>query len=170
MQRCLRQLGWATLFLPAAGWGATACELPAGYEIPRPGTTSEANRRRLAADVGRVAREHRLEPALVQAVIAAESGFNPVAVSGDGAVGLMQILPATASDYGSVDLCDPVANLETGAAHLARLLRQYRNISHALAAYNAGEGSMQKQRRRVTYLETRKFVVRAIEYYWRFKG
>ena len=145
------------------------CELPAGYEIPPPGEVSAANRLRLAADVSRVARQHRLEPALVNAVIAAESGFNPVAVSEDGAIGLMQVLPDTAADYGARDLCDPVANLETGTAHLARLLRQYRNISHALAAYNAGEGSMQKQRRRVTYLETRKFVVRAIEYYWRYK-
>jgi len=86
----------------------------------------------------------------VEAVIAAESGFNPAAVSADGAVGLMQLLPATATDYGGPDLCDPIANLEAGAAHLARLLRQYRNISHALAAYNAGEGTMQTQRRRVT--------------------
>ena len=148
---------------------AAQCELPAGYEIPRPGEISAANRRRLAVDVSRAARKHRLEPALVNAVIAAESGFNPVAVSEDGAVGLMQVLPATGADYGAPDLCDPLANLEAGTAHLARLLRQYRNISHALAAYNAGEGSMQKQRRRVTYLETRKFVVRAIDLYWRYK-
>jgi soluble lytic murein transglycosylase-like protein len=160
---------WCLLCLPLGGWAEATCELPAGYDTPRPGSISTANRARLAADVRRVAGQHRLEPALVQAVIAAESGFNPVAVSEDGAVGLMQLLPATAAEYGEFDLCDPVANLEVGTAHLARLLRQYRNISHALAAYNAGEGSMQKQRRRVTYLETRKFVVRAIDYYWRFK-
>jgi soluble lytic murein transglycosylase-like protein len=163
------RMGWLVLVLPACGGAAPTCELPEGYEIPSPGEISAANRRRLATDVARVAQQHRLEPALVNAVIAAESGFNPAAVSPDGAVGLMQLLPATAVDYGTIDLCDPVANLEVGTAHLARLLRQYRNISHALAAYNAGEGSMQKQRRRVTYLETRRFVVRAIEYYWRFK-
>ena len=106
----------------------------------------------------------------MHALIAAESGFNPVAVSPDGAIGLMQLMPVTAREYGEADLCDPVANLAAGTAHFARLLRQYRNISHALAAYNAGEGSMQKQRRRVTYLETRKFFVRAIDYYWRYRG
>ena len=165
----MKRWGWILLWLPLSAGAAVTCDLPEGYEVPRPGEISTANRRRLAADVVRIARRHRLEPALVEAVIAAESGFNPVAVSADGAVGLMQLLPATATDYGGPDLCDPIANLEAGAAHLARLLRQYRNISHALAAYNAGEGTMQTQRRRVTYLETRKFVVRAIEYYWHFK-
>jgi soluble lytic murein transglycosylase-like protein len=168
--RAAASIGLLLVLISPAQARVERCELRAGYEIPRPGEVSAANRRQLAGDVNRVARQHRLEPALVNAVIAAESGFNPVAVSEDGAVGLMQVLPATGADYGAADLCDPVANLETGTAHLARLLRQYRNISHALAAYNAGEGSMQKQRRRVTYLETRKFVVRAIAFYWRYKG
>lgn len=165
----MKRWAWILLLLPVDGLATVTCELPPGFEIPRPGEISAANRRRLTPDIERVSREHRVEPALVHAVIAAESGFNPIAVSADGAVGLMQLLPATATDYGAPDLCDPVANLEAGTRHLARLLRQYRNISHALAAYNAGEGSMQKQRRRVTYLETRKFVVRAIDYYWRFR-
>jgi len=69
-----------------------------------------------------------------------------------------------------VDLCDPVANVEVGTQDLARLLRRYRNISHALAAFNAGEGTVASQHRRVTYLETRKFVVRAIDYCWQYKG
>lgn len=162
--------GWILLCLPAWATAGVRCELPPGFERPRPGTVSEANRRKLTADIQRVAGRHKLEPALVQALIAAESGFDPVAVSPDGAIGLMQLLPGTAADYGDADLCNPVANLEAGTAHFARLLRQYRNISHALAAYNAGEGSMQKQRRRVTYLETRKFVVRTIDFYWRYRG
>jgi soluble lytic murein transglycosylase-like protein len=161
--------GWCLLCLPLAG-GGMACELPPGYEVPAAGHVSSANRKRLTPAVNRAAARHSVEPALVLAVIAAESAFNPVAVSEDGAIGLMQLLPATAAEYGEVDLCDPVANVEAGTEHLARLLRRYRNISHALAAYNAGEGTMANQRRRVTYLETRKFVVRAIEYYWQFKG
>ncbi len=106
----------------------------------------------------------------MRAAIAAESAYNLAAVSADGAIGLMQLLPATAAEYGQVDLCDPVANVEVGTQHLARLLRRYRNISHALAAYNAGEAAMASQRRRVTYLETRKLVVRAIDYYWQYRG
>lgn len=164
-----KHVGWCLLCLPLAG-GAAPCELPPGYEIPAAGQLSSANRKRLTPAVNRAAAQHSVEPALVHAVIAAESAFNPVAVSDDGAIGLMQLLPATAAEYGEVDLCDPVANVEVGTQHLARLLRRYRNISHALAAYNAGEGTMASQRRRVTYLETRKFVVRAIEYYWQFKG
>jgi soluble lytic murein transglycosylase-like protein len=146
------------------------CALPGGYEVPRPGAVSTANRRAVSPVVDRAAQQQRLEPALVHAVIAAESGYNPVAVSEDGAIGLMQVLPATAADYRDADLCDPVVNVEVGTGHLARLLRKYRNISHALAAYNAGEGTMSSQRRRVTYVETRKFVIRAIAHYWQNKG
>jgi soluble lytic murein transglycosylase-like protein len=161
---------WLLLVMPLASGATVSCpELP-GYKVPQPGEVSEANRRRLAPDIARVAKQHRIEPALVHALIAAESGFNPIAASPDGAIGLMQLMPVTAREYGEADLCDPVANLETGTAHFARLLRKYRNISHAIAAYNAGEGTMQSQRRRVTYLETRKFVVRAINFYWRYKG
>jgi soluble lytic murein transglycosylase-like protein len=165
----MKRLGWFLLGFPLAT-GAAACELPPGYEVPAAGQVSSTNRRLLAPTVSRVAARYSVEPALVQAVIAAESAYNPAAVSPAGAIGLMQLLPATAAEYGEVDLCDPVANVEVGTQHLARLLRRYRNISHALAAYNAGEGTVANQRRRVTYLETRKFVVRAIDYYWEYKG
>ena len=165
----MNRLGWFLLCFPLAA-GAAVCELPPGYEVPASGHVSSTNRRLLAPVVSRVAARYSVEPALVQAVIAAESAYNPAAVSPDGAIGLMQLLPATAVEYDEVDLCDPVANVEVGTQHLARLLRRYRNISHALAAYNAGEGTVAKQRRRVTYLETRKFVVRAIDYYWEYKG
>ena len=165
----MKRLGWLLLGFPLAT-GAAACELPPGYEAPAAGQVSSTNRRLLAPTVSRVAAQYSVEPALVQAVIAAESAYNPAAVSPDGAIGLMQLLPATAAEYGEVDLCDPVANVEVGTQDLARLLRRYRNISHALAAYNAGEGTVANQRRRVTYLETRKFVVRAIDYYWQYKG
>lgn len=166
----MRGLLWLMVLLPLPGLGQTPCQPPAGYEIPAPGRISAANRARLAAHVEHVAARHRLEPALVHAVIAAESGYNPLAVSEDGAIGLMQLLPGTAEEYADIDLCDPLKNIEIGARHLSRLLYKYRNISHALAAYNAGEGTMQRQRRAVTYLETRKYVVRVIGYYQRYKG
>jgi len=69
-----------------------------------------------------------------------------------------------------VDLCDPVANVEVGAQHLARLLRRSRTISHALATFNADEGAVASQHARVSYLETRKLVVRAIHCCWQYKG
>jgi soluble lytic murein transglycosylase-like protein len=166
----MQALLWLLLLLPLPSLGQPPCEPPAGYETPAPGTISAANRMRLAAHIERVAARHRLEPALVHAVITAESGYNPIAVSEDGAIGLMQVLPDTAEEYTDIDLCDPLKNIEVGARHLSRLLYKYRNISHALAAYNAGEGTMKRQRRAVTYLETRKYVVRVIRYYQRDKG
>jgi hypothetical protein len=78
----MKRWGWILFWLPLSAGAAVTCELPEGYEVPRPGEISAANRRRLAADVVRVALRHRLEPALVEAVIAAESGFNPVASHG----------------------------------------------------------------------------------------
>jgi soluble lytic murein transglycosylase-like protein len=148
---------------------APICEPPAAYEVPEPGNISRANRARLAPEVRAVAKRYGLEPALVDAVISAESGYDPAALSPAGAVGLMQLLPVTAAEYGVSDLCDPVANLEAGTRHLARLLRKYRNISHALAAYNAGEGAMGAHRRSITYLETRKYVIRVIKLYRQYR-
>jgi soluble lytic murein transglycosylase-like protein len=156
--------------LPRPGPAQERCAPPVGYEIPAPGKISASNRERLAVHITRVAAKYRLEPALVHAVITAESGYNPIAVSEDGAVGLMQVLSDTADDYADSDLCDPLQNIEVGTRHLSRLLYEYRNISHALAAYNAGEGTMKRQRRAVTYLETRKYVIRVIDYYQRYRG
>lgn len=146
---------------------------PGGYETPQPGQISWTNRKRLTPEINRIAREYRIEPALVHAVITAESGYNPYAVSPAGAIGLMQLLPTTAREYGvsaAKDLYDPLVNVTAGTRHLRRLLTKYKNISHALAAYNAGEGAVKRYRRSVTYLETRKYVVRVIKYYWRYKG
>jgi hypothetical protein len=79
-------------------------------------------------------------------------------------------LRATASEYGEVDLRDPMANVEIGTQRLARLLRRSRTISHALATFNADEGTVASQHGRVSYLEVRKFVVRAINYCWQYMG
>jgi soluble lytic murein transglycosylase-like protein len=109
---------------------------------------------------------------LVHALISAESGYDPKAISPAGAIGLMQLLPATANRYGVEQadaLFDPRTNLTAGIRHLKVLLKKYRNISHALAAYNAGEGAVDRQRRHIMYLESRKFVVRAIKFYWRYQ-
>ena len=135
-----------------------------------PGEVSAKNRALLAPHIARIAARHRVEPALVEALIAVESGFDPRAVSPRGALGLMQLLPDTAQEYGVEDLLDPLGNITAGTLHLRRLLGKYRNISHALAAYNAGEGAMDGASRQVTYLETRKFVIRVIRVYQRYRG
>jgi len=142
----------------------------AELERPTPGRISSNNRQALTPHINRIARKYNVEAALVKAVIAAESGFDPQAVSVDGAMGLMQLMPATAADYGLEDPFDPVANIDAGTRVLRDLLRRYKNISHALAAYNAGAGATDRHRRAVPYTETRKFVVRVIKYYRSYKG
>ena len=134
---------------------------------------SVANKKRLTPLVESIARKYGVEATLVHALISAESGYDPKAISPAGAIGLMQLLPATARRYGveqAGSLFDPRINLTAGIRHLKVLLKKYRNISHALAAYNAGEGALDRQRRHITYLESRKFVVRAIKFYWQYQG
>jgi soluble lytic murein transglycosylase-like protein len=87
------------------------------------------------------AAESRLDPALVRAVIDAESDGDPNAVSSAGAVGLMQLEPATAFDCGIHDRFDPIQNVECGSRTLALLVRRY-GIQGALEAYNFGEGNV----------------------------
>jgi hypothetical protein len=103
----------------------------------------------------------------------AESAYNPYAVSHAGAVGLMQVMPATASDYGvrSVDaLFDPSTNLDTGMRHFRRLLDKYGSIGHAVMAYNAGEGALERSGGFVSYPETQRYTHAVVLYYLSKKG
>ena len=115
-----------------------------------------------AADTG-------LEAALVTAVIAAESNFDPNAISAKGARGLMQLMPATANELGVRDVWDPDQNIRGGAAHLARLLGKYGDVSLALAAYNAGEGTVDRHGGVPPFQETRQYVQRVLGYYRSYK-
>jgi hypothetical protein len=107
---------------------------------------------------------HRVEYALVKAVIKTESNFNPRAVSPKGASGLMQLMPATARLHNVRNMFSPRDNIEGGVKHLRMLLDYYRgNVSLALAAYNAGIGAVDRHGRRVPpYRETREYVPRVL--------
>lgn len=109
--------------------------------------------RQVAAEVG-------VEPALLQAVVQQESGFNPRAVSPAGAAGLMQLMPATATRFGVRDRFDPEQNLRGGARYLAWLLDHFdHDLDLALAAYNAGEGSVRRHGNQVPpFAETQAYV------------
>ena len=154
----------------AEGGDAPATEQP----TPVPGVADDArDKRRLTPLIDRIARKYGLEPALVHAVITVESDYDTRAVSEAGALGLMQVLPETARDYGVEDaeaLFDPEINLTTGTRHLRRLIRRYRNISHALMAYNAGEGEFSDFRVSGIFPETRRYMIRIVETYRRIKG
>jgi hypothetical protein len=108
------------------------------------------------------ARLHNVRPALVRAVVQTESGFNPFAVSPKGAMGLMQLMPATAQDLGVVNPFNPVENVRGGVAYLRRLLDRYDNDERlALAAYNAGPEAVRRHGGSIPpYRETREYVSR----------
>lgn len=114
--------------------------------------------------VTNAARTYRLPPALLHAVIAVESGYVANAVSRKGAMGLMQLMPATARDYGVTHPFDPTQNVNAGALHLRRLLDTFdHDISLALAAYNAGAGAVRRHGGSVPpFAETQDYVPRVL--------
>ena len=131
---------------------------------------SEA-RKRYHSHIVAAARIYQLEPALLHAVISAESGYDPLARSAKGARGLMQLMPDTARRYGVDDPLDPEQNIYGGAAYLRDLLTLYgKDMKLALAAYNAGEGSVIEYGNRIPpYRETTQYVPKVLSYYKRYK-
>lgn len=117
-----------------------------------------------------VARETRLDPRLLHAVIATESGYNPAALSPKGAQGLMQLMPATARRYGVANAFEPRNNILGGARYLADLMTMFdQDVQLALAAYNAGEQAVIRHGRRIPpYRETSAYVPRVLDYYRAF--
>lgn len=113
-----------------------------------------------------------VQPALLRAVIATESAFEPQAVSRKGAQGLMQLLPATARRYGVHSPFDPAENIAGGARYLRDLLRRYGNdLKLALAAYNAGEDAVDRYGGRIPpFPETQQYVPTVLKWYQRFRA
>jgi soluble lytic murein transglycosylase-like protein len=109
------------------------------------------------------AQRHGLDPNLVLAVVAVESGFQPDAVSNKGAQGLMQLMPATARELGVADALDPAQNLDGGTRYLRMLVAQYGgDLGKALAAYNAGPGAVKRHGGVPPYRETHHYIDRVL--------
>ena len=118
----------------------------------------------------RAAQQHHVQPALLLAVIKAESSFNPIVVSKAGAVGLMQLIPETAIRHGVRNLYDTNDNVTGGAKHLRYLLDRFHgNIRLALAAYNAGERKVDRYGQIPPYKETQDYVKKVLLYYRGYK-
>lgn len=133
---------------------------------------SEADIRRYGGIIETAASSNGVETALVHAVITAESGYNPNAVSRKGATGLMQLMPDTARRYGVRNMFDPVENIHGGVRYLRDLLAMFNgNIELAVAGYNAGENAVIRHGNRIPpYAETRDYVPKVIGIYQRFRA
>ena len=130
-----------------------------------------ADRKKFHLHVVEAARAYQLDPALIHAVISAESGYNPLARSPKGATGLMQLMPATARRYGVDNPLDPKQNIYGGAAYLRDLLTLFGNdLKLAIAAYNAGEGAVMEYGHHIPpFRETTQYVPKVLSYYKKYK-
>jgi soluble lytic murein transglycosylase-like protein len=118
--------------------------------------------------VRETAERHHVDPALVRAVIEAESNWNPRARSHKGAGGLMQLIPTTAQRFGAYDVFNPQQNVDAGTKYLKTLLERYNgNLDLALAAYNAGEGAVDRAHGVPAIRETRDYVQKVQNAYFR---
>jgi len=128
-------------------------------------STSSTTSGKFADIIAAAAAKYDVDADLISAVIKAESNFNANAVSSCGALGLMQLMPATADSLGVEDPLDPQQNIFGGTKFLHRLLDKYKNnVSLALAAYNAGPGAVDKYGGIPPYAETQTYVKRVLNY------
>lgn len=139
-------------------------EVPYAEAPARPAAASRGSARasgytEIAAIVQRVAADEGVDPNLVHALIEVESSYRPRARSPKGAMGLMQLMPATARAYELADPYDPRANIQAGTRHLKSLLGRF-DLDLALAAYNAGAGAVERHGGIPPYRETRAYVAR----------
>lgn len=134
-----------------------ACGVQRGLSFSRVALNTQAYR----DEIRSAATQFGVEEAIVRAVIHAESAYRPNALSLKGAQGLMQLIPATASRFGVSDPFDPSQNIRGGVQYLAWLMRRYRSdLQLVAAAYNAGEGAVDRNGGVPPYSETRRYVQR----------
>jgi soluble lytic murein transglycosylase-like protein len=153
-------------------------EPQAQAEQPAPAPAQLASRSLMArgnvyaSHISAAAQAYNVEPALLRAVMAAESGYNPQARSPAGAVGLMQLMPGTAQRYGVSNRLDPAQSIHGGARYLRDLLNLFNNdMQLALAAYNAGEEAVMRYGRRIPpFRETVHYVPKVLRFYQQFRG
>jgi soluble lytic murein transglycosylase-like protein len=118
------------------------------------------------AEIEAAAARHGVDPNLVRAVIRHESGFDPTATSSAGAMGLMQLMPGTASGLGVTDPYDPVQSIEGGTKYLKSLLDRFGgDVRLAVGGYNAGPGAVERYGGVPPYVETQRYVDRVLGAY-----
>ena len=150
--------------LPGGGVIGLSPERVARVHLPEPepevAELPPDNLESLAHDV---ARRYEMDEKLIAAVVRAESGFNPLAISRVGAMGLMQLMPATAADLHVTDPFDPEQNLDGGVRYLKWMMQRFEGrVDLALAAYNAGPTAVERYGGIPPYRETRNYVTRVM--------
>lgn len=138
---------------------------PAQVKAARPGVDYQAIApRKIIELVSKIAPQYQIEPQLALAIIAAESNFNPQALSPKNAQGLMQLIPETSERFAVKNPYDPAQNIRGGLAYLRWLLAYFEgDVALVAAAYNAGEGKVERYRGVPPYLETRAYVQRILK-------
>lgn len=139
---------------------------------PRPARASSGKVEAWMMDYAeRYSRAHNLSPALIKAIIKAESNGERFAVSPKGAQGMMQLMPFTAKRLNVSDPFDPIENIEGGVKYIKELLGTFGgNLVHAVAAYNAGPAAVKKYGGIPPYAETRLYVQRVMIYYRQYRS
>jgi soluble lytic murein transglycosylase-like protein len=124
--------------------------------------------------IAAAAARHNVPAAFVQSIVAAESNFNCGAVSPRGAIGLMQLMPDTAQQFGAENPKIPAQNIDAGTRYIRWLMNRYQNrrssIKHVIAAYNAGPGMVDRYHGIPPFRETRSYVVRVLGFFKQFGG
>lgn len=151
--------------------------LPAVEEIPviKPDDTSPSNFSKkkdglFQPIINEVASRHEVDPALVKAIIMAESSYNPKAISKRGAKGLMQLMPLTAKSLGVEDIFNPEHNINGGVGYFKKLLNQFEgDVKLALAAYNAGSRKVRQYKGIPPFRSTKIYIKKVFEYYELYK-
>ena len=164
----------AASFAPAGRQAVSAGGLPLtpplALAVAPPGGPADSVPGEWRPRIRLASRRHGVSPAVLAAVLKAESNFNSRAVSPKGALGAMQIMPATGRELGLRDFFDPEANLDAGAGYLAALLREFASLELALAAYNAGPEAVRRYGGVPPYAETRNYVAGVLSLVSHYSG
>jgi len=152
---------------PSAGLPVSESLIPARVFMP-----AQEDIQKYSAIINTAAKAYGVDASLVHAVISAESGYNPYALSRTGAMGLMQLMPETARRYGVQNMMDPTENIHGGVRYLRDLLAMFKGrVDLAIAAYNAGENAVIRHGHTIPpYAETRHYVPKVLGFYRSFQS
>jgi soluble lytic murein transglycosylase-like protein len=165
-----RTRGWQRVLRTAAG-GASRVRAGSGARARSPGGSDAERLRRYDAHIREAALLYVLPQEFIRAVMRVESNFYPEAVSHKGAMGLMQLMPATAASMGVLDPFDARQNILGGARFLRVLANNFGgDLVLTIAAYNAGEGAVRRYGGIPPYAETRRYVQRVLTHYYAFRA